>query len=287
MIISKHNFLLKPETTLGQIWETVRQWILNSPYSKFGKVPRKLPTKISEGEFEWSANEAKDDIVKLSRVGDGMEIVSARFRKELKWRTVMTFTRQKKAVKCSVKVLIDGTTSEDSEQESKVPRIVKQLTKIYGLEALKAEKAGCGGGNKTPGSAPATKEDVEKIASKIAEEVKADNAKSRKKLEAKVKVPRPELTQEMVAKDFGVSRKTVNKWEANQTTDGPENKSNKFGYYKALRTNPDLRGAYDQLVQIVKVFNQEAQKAKKTGRRSITFVAFNEAYHSRMAKKAQ
>lgn len=138
--LSKNEFLLRPETTLGQIWETVRQWILNSPYSKFKKVPRKLPTKISEGEFEWSANETKDDVVKLSRVGDGMEIVSARVRKALKWRTVMTFTRQKKQVKCSVKVLIDGTIPAEAPLESKAPRIVKQLMKTYGLQV--EERAG-------------------------------------------------------------------------------------------------------------------------------------------------
>lgn len=140
ILLSKNEFSLRPETTLGQIWEAVRQWILNSPYSKFKKVPRKLPTKISEGEFEWSANETKEDVVKLSRVGDGMEIVSSRVRKALKWRTVMTFTRQKKQVKCSVKVLIDGTTSDDSEQESKAPRVVKQLKKTYGLQV--EERAG-------------------------------------------------------------------------------------------------------------------------------------------------
>lgn len=140
MKLNHFDFNLRPETTLGQIWETVRQWILNSPYSKFKKVPRKLPTKIGEGEFEWSANEAKDDIVKLSRVGDGMEIVSSRVRKALKWRTVMTFTRQKKQVKCSVKVLIEGTIPAEAPLESKVPRVVKQLTKTYGLQL--EERAG-------------------------------------------------------------------------------------------------------------------------------------------------
>ena len=51
-----------------------------------------------------------------------------------------------------------------------------------------------------------------------------------------------EITQEQVARDFGVSRSTVNRWEINQTANGPENKSNKYCYYKELRTNPDLRG---------------------------------------------
>ena len=140
MTLSKRDFALRPETTLGQIWETVRQWILNSPYSKFKKVPQKLPTKICEGEFEWCANEAKDDFVKLSRVGDGMEIVSSRVRQALKWQTVMTFTRQKKQVKCSVKVLIDGTIPAEAPLESKVPQVVKQLMKTYGLQV--EERAG-------------------------------------------------------------------------------------------------------------------------------------------------
>lgn len=173
MRLQIHDFKLRPETTLGQIWETVRQWILNSPYSKFKKVPRKLPTKISEGEFEWSANEAKDDVVKLSRVGDGMEIVSSRVRKTLKWRTVMIFTRQKKQVKCSVKVLIDGTTSDDSEQESKAPRVVKQLTKTYGLQL--EERAGGRG---------KVLHDIQKTVHRIEEQNK-DRAEQEKKKEAR------------------------------------------------------------------------------------------------------
>lgn len=135
MRLQIHDFKLRPETTLGQIWETVRQWILNSPYSKFRKVPRKLPTKISEGEFVWDAD---GDNVALARVGEGMEVASTRVRKGLKWRTNMNFSRQKKAVKCSVSVMLDGTIPEEVPLELKVPRIVKQLQKIYGFE--KAEK---------------------------------------------------------------------------------------------------------------------------------------------------
>jgi len=91
----------------------------------------------------------------------------------------------------------------------------------------------------------------------------------------------PELTQDMVANDFGVSRKQISKWETEATEDGPNNKSNKYGYYPSLRTNPDLRGAYNQLVQVVRLYRRQAEEAKAKGRRAITFVAFNEAYHKR------
>lgn len=160
--------------------------------------------------------------------------------------------------------------------------------------------------DETPKSTPATTDDVlrivknaivpeikqlqedhekqNRLAADVVAEIKAENAKSRKKLEDKIKVPRPELTQEMVAKDFGVSRKTVNEWETRQTIDGPDNKSNKFGYYKSLRANPDLRGAYDQLVQVVQMYKKVCENAKKLGRRSITFVTFNEKFHALKVK---
>ena len=87
-----------------------------------------------------------------------------------------------------------------------------------------------------------------------------------------------EITQEQVARDFGVSRSTVNRWEINQTANGPENKSNKYGYYKELRTNPDLRGAYYELVNCAKRYQTERQKAVKAGRRFVTFVRFHEEW---------
>ena len=87
-----------------------------------------------------------------------------------------------------------------------------------------------------------------------------------------------EITQEQVARDFGVSRATVNRWEINQTANGPENKSNKYNYYKELRTNPDLRGAYYELVNCVKRYQTERQKAVKAGRRFVTFVRFHEEW---------
>ena len=87
-----------------------------------------------------------------------------------------------------------------------------------------------------------------------------------------------EITQEQVARDFGVSRSTVNRWEVNQTASGPENKSNKYGYYKELRTNPDLRGAYYELVNCVKRYQAEKRKADKLGIRFATFVRFHEEW---------
>ena len=87
-----------------------------------------------------------------------------------------------------------------------------------------------------------------------------------------------EITQEQVARDFGVSRSTVNRWEVNQTASRPENKSNKYGYYKELRTNPDLRGAYYELVNCVKRYQAEKRKADKLGIRFVTFVRFHEEW---------
>ena len=87
-----------------------------------------------------------------------------------------------------------------------------------------------------------------------------------------------EITQEQVARDFGVSRETVNRWEIRQTANGPENKSNKYGYYKELRTNPDLRGAYYELVNCVKRYQAEKRKADKLGIRFVTFVRFHEEW---------
>ena len=87
-----------------------------------------------------------------------------------------------------------------------------------------------------------------------------------------------EITQEQVARDFGISRETVNRWEIRQTANGPENKSNKYSYYKELRTNPDLRGAYYELVNCVKRYQTERQKAAKADRRFVTFVRFHEEW---------
>lgn len=266
MKLNQFNFNLRPETALGQIWETVRQWILNSPYSKFKKVPRKLPTKISEGKFEWSANEAKDDIVKLSRVGDGMEIVSSRVRKALKWRTVMTFTRQKKQVKCSVKVLIDGTTSDDSEQESKAPRIVKQLMKTYGLQAERR------GGESKP---KLNSGDIDSIVKGVTEGLKNKGGRPKKEKEG---VPR--MSQKDMAAAFGppCNAEMIRNWERYETTGGlygarPHGcvvKKEAYVYSKELRLHPG--SAENQAVLAVLIKDFKSTSAVKQNAKDASLV---------------
>ncbi len=173
MKLSQFDFNLRPETTLGQIWETVRQWILNSPYSKFKKVPRKLPTKISEGEFAW---EADGDKVTLSRAGEGMAIASERIRRGLKWKTILKFTRLKKQVKSAAEIHIDGTIPEDVPVELKAPQIVKQLMKTYGLQL--EERVG---GKKHTGE---VLHDIQKTVHRIEEQNK-NRAEQEKKKEAR------------------------------------------------------------------------------------------------------
>lgn len=80
-----------------------------------------------------------------------------------------------------------------------------------------------------------------------------------------------ELTQDDVAADFNVSRLTVLRWESGQ--------QNPWGYYKELRLNPDLRGAYALLVAAAKAYNQAKADAKAKGIRfRLSFVRFNEAF---------
>lgn len=87
------------------------------------------------------------------------------------------------------------------------------------------------------------------------------------------------LRQEDVAKDFGVIRQTVVDWEREQTVDGPENTSNPFHYYKSLRTNPDLRNAYELLAASAKAYNKMKEEAKKSGKRfRMAFESFNEMW---------
>ena len=118
----------------------------------------------------------------------------------------------------------------------------------------------------------------------IIEIIKAEHARTRHEIikrllpKSKTRERGGEITQEQVARDFGVSRSTVNRWEVNQTASGPENKSNKYGYYKELRTNPDLRGAYYELVNCVKRYQAEKRKADKLGIRFVTFVRFHEEW---------
>lgn len=132
---------------------------------------------------------------------------------------------------------------------------------------------------------PVPAEDVELLVlDKVAFKERFGKLPSRKNHNAtpkphRSKRPKSALTQEHVAKDFGVTRKTIIEWERNQTEDAPGNTSNDYGYYKSLRTNIDLRGAYDQLVASVKNFNKARALAKQNGTRfAMTFVTFNEKY---------
>lgn len=51
-----------------------------------------------------------------------------------------------------------------------------------------------------------------------------------------------ELSQEQVARDFGITRMAVYRWEKNQTADGPDNTSNKFGYYRGTADQSGASG---------------------------------------------
>lgn len=121
---------------------------------------------------------------------------------------------------------------------------------------------------------------------KGAKSAKADKAKTtRRKKKLTAKGVDGGLTQEDVARDFEVSRQTVIKWEENETESGPYNKSNKFGYYTALRLDPNLRGAYNELVQTVKIYRNAQREAKKAGVRfRVSFERFNEEYAKHNAK---
>ena len=91
-----------------------------------------------------------------------------------------------------------------------------------------------------------------------------------------------ELSQNDVARAFGVSRQTVTRWEARQTKDGPDNTSNPWGYYRSLRTNPELRGAFETLSNQVKMYASAKEAMEKKGKRfRITFVSFGEEWIKR------
>ena len=65
----------------------------------------------------------------------------------------------------------------------------------------------------------------------------------------------------------------------------PDTKSNKFGYYKDLRLNKDLRDAYNILAQAAKMYREAQAKAKKAGVRfRVSFERFNEQYAKHNAK---
>ena len=89
-----------------------------------------------------------------------------------------------------------------------------------------------------------------------------------------------ELTQEDVAKVFNVSRQTVIRWEKKQTEDGPGNTSNPWGYYRSLRTNPELRAAFEMLSNQAKAYIAAKEEAKKQGIRfRMNFESFKEDWH--------
>lgn len=111
------------------------------------------------------------------------------------------------------------------------------------------------------------------------EESARPKSKQKNKGRRRIRAKEGELTQEDVAEDFGVKRKTVIKWEREQTEDGPNNKSNPYGYYQRLRIDPNLRGAYTVLVKAVKHYLAEKAEAKKRGIRfRVTFERFNEEF---------
>lgn len=101
-----------------------------------------------------------------------------------------------------------------------------------------------------------------------------------KKLKPFIARPRKaDLTQEDVARDLGVSRQTVNEWENTQTTDGPANTSNEYHYYRSLRTDPNLRDAYEMLVNLAKAYNKTKKEWQAKGKRfRVTFVTFQEMW---------
>ena len=130
-------------------------------------------------------------------------------------------------------------------------------------------------------SAAAAVDNFKKGLLALSEEVRdapiAQAKKDRKARKQTAKRTPGSLTQECVAEDFGVTRQTLSGWEKNQTVDGPGNTSNPYGYYIALRLNPDLRGTYDELVGQVKMYLETKAEAKKQGMHfQYTFVQFNE-----------
>ena len=131
-------------------------------------------------------------------------------------------------------------------------------------------------------SAASAVSDFKDVLSALSEEVRdapvAETKKDRKPKKQTAKRVPGTLTQERVASDFCVTRQTVSTWEKNQTVDGPENKSNHYGYYRSLRLNTDLRGAYDELVMQVKRYLKTKAAAEQNGERfQYTFVQFNES----------
>lgn len=96
----------------------------------------------------------------------------------------------------------------------------------------------------------------------------------------RVKHVQGELSQEDVARVFGVTRQTVIRWEKEQTKDDSSNTSNPWGYYKSLRTNQELRDAFEMLSNQAKAYIAIRDEAKNKGKRfRMTFESFKEDWH--------
>jgi len=106
----------------------------------------------------------------------------------------------------------------------------------------------------------------------------ASVAPPRARKTAAVHRPKDALTQSQVAHDLGVDRQTIVRWEKLQTVDGPDNGSNPYGYYKSLRTDAGLRGAYGLLVRCVRHYLRVREEAKRRNGATIRFVSFKEAW---------
>ena len=117
-------------------------------------------------------------------------------------------------------------------------------------------------------------------AAKLVERDHNEHKKGCKKVSPKPKNILGGLSQEDVAKVFGVTRQTVIRWEKEQTEDGPNNTSNPWGYYRSLRTNPELRAAFEILSNQAKAYISAKEKAKNQGQRfKMTFERFKEDWH--------
>lgn len=92
-----------------------------------------------------------------------------------------------------------------------------------------------------------------------------ENLKKTSKLEEFVKQVAHErkaeqLTQSVVATDFGVSIRTVKRWEKAASSD------NKWHYAKEMRTDPKQRGCYDRLAGTAMLYARYKARFKKEGR---------------------
>lgn len=100
-----------------------------------------------------------------------------------------------------------------------------------------------------------------------------------------VKRSRDEISQACAARDFGVSRSTIYRWEKRQTVDGPANTSNEIGYYRSLRINPELRGAYQELANSYRAYRDAQKRAALRGQRFVRFVHYREEWLKHQPRK--